>query len=166
MRRPASLRLLAALLLGWLPFVLGDGLQVHGCATQSMAGAHALHASASVAHPEHAHHAASTTVAAASSAHAHEAASAPSAHAHGAHHAAPTASLPAEHDAPGSHDCDCIGQCCPSAIAAVALPETPSVSVRFVASVDAPTHPTHQRVAAWVDFVLPFATAPPALVTS
>jgi hypothetical protein len=92
-------------------------------------------------------------------------------HAHAAHLAAghtdasshaPVPGTPEEpaHDAP----CDCLGHCCAtSVIAPGALSPTIAVSYRDPAPV--PGLPQHEFVAHWVDFVLPFATAPPSMVT-
>ena len=61
-----------------------------------------------------------------------------------------------------AHVCTCLGACC----AAVAvLPSGPAaISVVSVgrAAVVFTGRPEHEYVAAWVDFVLPFATAPPS----
>ncbi len=72
----------------------------------------------------------------------------------------------ADHEAgrrhgPAGHCCTCLGACC----AAVAvLPVHPSVDVVATTEwtfVPPTARPEHEYVAAWVDFVLPFATAPP-----
>jgi hypothetical protein len=75
------------------------------------------------------------------------------------------AAIPDAPDAP-AHDtpCDCLGHCCAtSVIAPGAWSSTLAASYRDPAPV--PGLPQHEFVAHWVDFVLPFATAPPSMVT-
>lgn len=89
-------------------------------------------------------------------------------HAHGASHGGSHASA---HDpAPArdaGHVCTCLGACC----AAVGAPPPAQPAVADAAPLTpararAPGRPAHEYVAAWVDFVLPFATAPPAALTA
>jgi hypothetical protein len=80
-------------------------------------------------------------------------------HHHGAHAAPPSDRSPAD---AGQHACTCLGHCCGAAPAV----EPPAVAVRpalsqAVAPGRTPGRPQHEYVAAWVDFVLPFSTAPP-----
>lgn len=76
-------------------------------------------------------------------------------HAHGAsHHGAPASQT-------AGHLCTCPGPC--SAGALTPLPAAAAVPV-LAALVVTPraARPEHEYVAAWVDFVLPYATAPPS----
>lgn len=59
--------------------------------------------------------------------------------------------------------CTCLGDCCCAVPAALPAPR---VVVTLLAATRIPTigRPQHDYVAAWSDFVLPFATAPPATV--
>jgi hypothetical protein len=63
--------------------------------------------------------------------------------------------------APSSgHSCTCLGDCSGTLVARV--PEGHVALVALLAPPKvAPGRPQHEFVAAWVDFVLPFATAPP-----
>jgi len=66
------------------------------------------------------------------------------------------------HDAHhAGHACSCPGPCC-----AAATTPLPAVSLELVLGapvvVARPGRPEHEYVAAWVDFVLPYATAPPS----
>jgi hypothetical protein len=71
-------------------------------------------------------------------------------------------------DMQSSHDhapkhCTCIGDCCgviPSALPAQRVVAT--IAARVLAPTSARSE--HEYVAAWVDFVLPFSTGPPAIV--
>jgi len=90
-----------------------------------------------------------------------------------AHHEAETAASPAS-DAPppplhrdqphGDHPCDCLSHCCASAVAAPG-----AFSATLVVGFQEPERATpggpHPFAPHWVDFVLPFATAPPSMVT-
>jgi hypothetical protein len=108
--------------------------------------------------------------------HAHVAtAQPPSSHAsvaaHGHHHVAavqvesgPTDAAPAvPAPAAPAHSCDCLAHCCASAVAAPAqFAQTIATAERHNDS--APLRAQSEHVAAWVDFVLPYAIAPPSLV--
>jgi hypothetical protein len=78
---------------------------------------------------------------------------------HGASHGASHHGAPASHGA--GHTCTCPGPCCASAVtplpAAAALP-----ALAVLVVVPRAARPEHEYVAAWVDFVLPYATAPPS----
>jgi hypothetical protein len=79
-----------------------------------------------------------------------------------AHHAAPS---DASHGSPTSDEatCTCLGVCCsasPVSIAPVKLAQIAIVTATEVR----PGRPQHEWVAGWVDFVLPFSTAPPSLL--
>jgi hypothetical protein len=67
---------------------------------------------------------------------------------------APTDSLPAP------HTCDCLGHCCATAVALPALSST-TVTVEAVRVRPLPMVARTSYVAIRVDFVLPFAIAPP-----
>lgn len=89
-----------------------------------------------------------------------EAASHATPHAGGHHATAP--------DGNGAHRgvCTCLGHCCGATSVA-----PPALALAPAPDASAPTPPTpgrphHEYVAAWVDFVLPFSTAPPTRVTA
>jgi hypothetical protein len=42
----------------------------------------------------------------------------------------------------------------------------PDLRVSLVSALPRPFRPTHEYLAAWVDFVLPFATAPPVALAA
>ena len=135
--RSRWVRLVATWLACWLPLVLADGGWLHACPMHDGAGLNAV-----------------TTMAAP----AHVSAHAPAhgmlvAHAgrdgHSGHHA-------------GAHLCTCLGACCAS-LAVLPVGPAPIAFVAVERAAVAPTgRPQHEYVASWVDFVLPFATAPPA----
>lgn len=78
----------------------------------------------------------------------------------GAHHAVPT-----HHGAPdgaGRAACSCLGHCCGAASLAARPVGGPLLATDTHIAAPMPGRPYHEYVAAWVDFVLPFATAPPA----
>lgn len=90
---------------------------------------------------------------------------------HTTHHTmAPLAAASDGHDRCGArdpaqhgpqHGCTCLGACC-TAVAVLPTPPTPVTLAMVEEAVLIPTgRPDHEYVAAWVDFVLPFATAPP-----
>lgn len=66
---------------------------------------------------------------------------------------------------PGAKVCTCLGDC--SGSLAARLPDA-HVAVAALTRLTqvVPGRPQHEYVAAWVDFVLPFATAPPALLAT
>ena len=86
-----------------------------------------------------------------------------------AHHAA--SSMPAVDETssnaphhPADHvpaDCSCIGHCCVTDL--TTIPHVADASLVLIPSITTvpPGRPAHDVVAAWVDFVLPFSTAPP-----
>jgi hypothetical protein len=131
-------RALSALLAVWLGVFLAEPAWLHACPVHSggAAGGHATARAAAAAGTQ------SARLAGATSHHADE----------GHHAPAPDGR---------AHQCTCPGACC-----AVSPPALPAVTVRptleaTVVTVDR-GRPEHEYVAAWVDFVLPFATAPPA----
>lgn len=71
-----------------------------------------------------------------------------------------TPGAPVDHS---SNVCTCPGDCCSVVPAALLAPRI-VVTVMEGVRVPTPGRPQHEFVAAWVDFVLPFATAPPATV--
>lgn len=137
MRRPWWHRALSACLTVWFALVMVEPSPLHSCPMHS--GGHA----------------------------AIDAATATSAAGHGAHGVA------AEHSAgravpetpaqPRGHVCTCLGDCSGSVAARAPEAHTALVSLTRPTRVT-PGRPQHEYVAAWVDFVLPFATAPPATV--
>lgn len=155
--RLSRLRRLAALLLvGWVPLVANGGQLAHGCE----AGTHV--AGTRVAGTQMAD-------AVASAGEAHAAHAAHVAHAQQAAHAELPASATDGPTAPPGHhaaDCRCVGACCPSAVAALAAPSLHALPTVRLLTATAPGRPAHAVVAAWVDFVLPFATAPPVSLRS
>jgi len=75
----------------------------------------------------------------------------------------------AQTDAPTAPDhnempCDCLGDCCATSLV---LPGafSATIAVRFSDAGPTPGMPQHEFVGHWIDFVLPFATAPPSMVT-
>lgn len=86
---------------------------------------------------------------------------------HGAHgHEAESerATPPAGHDS--RHDCRCISHCCTSAVSLHAIVPGVSFTTIVAKSVILPGRSQQEFMAAWVDFVLPFSTAPPADVVA
>ncbi len=84
-------------------------------------------------------------------------------HAHMAHTAPATTSDGQGERSPAPHPCDCLGHCC----AIVAMPQQPAaVVLRVVERVGQVSLPQEHPalVTRWVDFVLPFAIAPPVSV--
>lgn len=102
---------------------------------------------------------------------------APADHDAHAHHGAPARSAtaepvadgaaPAHQDSHGSHhgdtECHCLGHCCP--VAPTQVPMAHDFVLAAVRQVDVvqPGRAQHAFMASWVDFVLPFATAPPVV---
>jgi hypothetical protein len=176
MRLSRLRRLAAVLLVGWAPLVANGGQLAHGCG----AGAHTDGAAAiggdwQPAGAMHADHAAQTvhaghTVHTVHTAHTGE--TEPSGHdAHTAHaeftgHAADQSDRPTRPSDHHAADCSCVGACCPSAAAALATPSPYVLPTVCLRTVTPPGRPAHAVVAAWVDFVLPFATAPPVSLGS
>jgi hypothetical protein len=151
MRLSMARRALASLLMCWLPLAGPEGRLVHGCGSGDHAMATGRHDA------EHAHHADLTG-------HAHHAdLTDPVHHANetGPAHQAPE---PPSHDPASS--CDCVGTCCPATPLAPRSPATLNLATIRVVDSAVPGRPAHAVVAAWVDFVLPFATAPPVAVRS
>ncbi len=60
-----------------------------------------------------------------------------------------------------AHLCTCLGACCAAVAVLPVGPAPVAVAVVERATVVFTGRPEHEYVAAWVDFVLPFATAPP-----
>lgn len=142
MRRALWSRLIAGWLACWLPLVLADAGWLHACPMHDGA---AMVASAAM------------PAAAMSGPAAHEMGHAA---AGGAHHAVGDTS---HEDHAKGHCCTCLGACC-AAVAALPAGSPPlTFAVRERVAVAPTGRPEHEYVAAWVDFVLPFATAPPAL---
>jgi hypothetical protein len=83
---------------------------------------------------------------------------------HGGHaHEADAGQAPAspgEHDA--GHGCSCISHCCTAAAPLHAAESTVSFATIVAKSATPPGRSQQEFMAAWVDFVLPFSTAPPA----
>lgn len=133
------MRLVAAWLACWVPLVLVDGRVLHACPMHDGMPDAAMTAMM---------HASGSSTSRALAAMAQTA---------GRAHGMPRSGHPA-----AAHLCMCLGAC--SAAVAV-LPGGPaSVTVAVVerAAVMFTGRPEHDYVAAWVDFVLPFSTAPPS----
>jgi hypothetical protein len=85
---------------------------------------------------------------------------------HGGAHAMPAAHGAMAHHGGGdqhsTHQCTCPGSCCSAPIVA-APQEAPLAAVVSVAATTAAPR-EGERQAVWLDFVLPFATAPPVIV--
>lgn len=134
MRRRWWHRGLSALLAVWFALVVAEPAALHACPMHSAAEPSTSSADASQA-------------------------------AHGGHagHAAPSADRQAGDHRPAddAHVCTCLGDCSGTVVASVPTATTaPVVPVRLTAVTLG--RPQHEFVAAWADFVLPFATAPPA----
>ena len=155
MRTSPVQRWLALVLACWLSLVQSDAGVFHACNSGS-----APQAAVAVATP--ANHAA------------HSAHDAHAAHGH-QDGVAPAATTPqvsdsdsSEHpDSHGSHhgdtECHCLGHCCP--VAPTEMPVAHDFALATVRRVDVvqPGRAQHAFMASWVDFVLPFATAPPVV---
>ncbi|HEY0929425.1 MAG TPA: hypothetical protein VGE27_05855 [Gemmatimonas sp.] len=144
MRKSSIARWLALFMGVWLSLVQSDAGLFHACSAGN---------SAIAAHE-----------AALASAHANPSADAPMDH---AAHGAPATTAPASHH--GSHsgqeggdqECHCIGHCCATVVPTLDATEAfPIASVVRIATTQ-PGRAGHEVMASWVDFVLPFPTAPP-----
>ena len=116
-----------------------------------------------IACPMGAHHGGASDVSSAVDAHAAHAAAG---HTHqsdgvrGEESPTPTPDAPAH----GTTPCDCLGDCCATSIVVPgALSST--IVLSFTDPDPQPGLPQHEFVGLWIDFVLPFATAPPSMVT-
>ena len=153
MRTSPVQRWLAIVLACWLSLVQSDAGLFHACnsgaAPQSTAAAIAP-ADQNAKHDAHA-------------AHAHHGTPTPSATAQ----QVADADAPVPQDSHGSHhgdtECHCLGHCCP--VAPTQLPLAHDFVLATVRQLDAvqPGRAQHAFMASWVDFVLPFATAPPVV---
>jgi hypothetical protein len=138
MRRSWRSRLLAAIYSLWLFVVLGEPPMVHTCPVHSLG--HAGHA-----------------MAMGGMAMGDMPMDGMASHHHGA---TQSPSAPSDHS---SKTCTCLGDCCSVVPAALPAPRIVATVVETV-RIPTPGRPQHEYVAAWVDFVLPFSTAPPATV--
>lgn len=139
-------RPLAALLAAWIAVVMAEPAALHRCAMH--AGATSATGAARSA-PHAAPHAAHAPVAASG------------AQGVGHQHDAPESASPDDASAPdGRAACTCLGHC--SGTAPLVLgPLAPDLRASLVSALPRPYRATHEYLAAWIDFVLPFATAPP-----
>ena len=146
MRRPRWHRALSAVLALWFALIMVEPAALHACPTHS--GGHAAAPRADGA-PQ-ASHAGSHAGSHVGAGHAVHAADAP----------------PAPRHAPsGDHACTCLGDCAGGTAARV--PTGPVARLALVTPTQvAPGRPQHEYVAAWGDFVLPFATAPPVALAA
>lgn len=64
----------------------------------------------------------------------------------------------------GDMPCDCLSDCCATALV-IPGAFSATIAVRFSDPGPTPGMPQHEFVGHWIDFVLPFATAPPSMVT-
>lgn len=141
-------RVLALFMGVWLSLVQSDAGLFHACST----GNAVVAALAAAAVP---------TTDAPQTADAHEG--------HGAHasNEAGTAveSAPAQHDHnSGDNECHCIGHCCVTTLPALRAPDTSALATVVRIATVQPGRASHEVVAEWADYVLPFATAPPAVI--
>lgn len=154
-------RFLALFMGVWLSLVQSDAGLFHACSTGNAAVA-----ATDAALAQSASHAAEPRSAEAHAADPHAG--------HAAHHmaAAPDSpvasaneSAPAQHDHnSGENECHCIGHCCVTTVPALRAPDTFAlVKVVHIAAV-LPGRASHAVVAEWAAYVLPFATAPPAVI--
>jgi len=140
---------LPALLAAWIAVLLAEPAALHACAMHSGA----MHARGAGAAAHGASHAAHAPAAAAGS---HDA--------DHRTHAAEEALTPGTSAPDGRAACTCLGHCSsttPLVLGALA-PDLASLLPTLL-------HPgrlAHEYVAAWVDFVLPFATAPPLVLAA
>lgn len=140
--RPRWQRIVAACLAAWFAVASADLPALHACGMH--VGGTVMIGTAAAADVGTAHADMPGTMAHATAGHAPR-------HAHGPAHGLTHA----------GHLCTCLGACCgasaatrPGLATLVLQPAVPTPRV-------APGRPSHEYVAAWVDFVLPFATAPP-----
>jgi hypothetical protein len=70
---------------------------------------------------------------------------------------------PSEGPATGGHPCDCLSQCCAATVLVPAPDSSRLLTAERFARAETP-HWSDTFVPGWTDFVLPFATAPPASV--
>lgn len=147
-------RFLALFMGVWLSLVQSDAGLFHACSTGNAAmaamastqgatastGALSEHA----AHADHAgHHDAATTSAG----------------------SAATDSAPTQHHHnSGDNECHCIGHCCVTTLPALRAPDTFALVGEVRITTVQPGRVLHEVVAEWADYVLPFATAPPAVI--
>ena len=84
-----------------------------------------------------------------------------------AHHEAShgASQSPAQHDHnSGDNECHCIGHCCVTTLPALRAPDTFALVGEVRITTVQPGRVLHEVVAEWADYVLPFATAPPAVI--
>ena len=67
----------------------------------------------------------------------------------------------ATHTSDAPHACTCLGHCCASTPVNVARSAESSFDFSLTGPFESTGRPQHEFVAAWVTFILPFATAPP-----
>jgi hypothetical protein len=155
-------RFLALFMGAWLSLVQSDAGLFHACSTGNAAVA-AM--DAALAHS--ASHAAEPRGADAPAADLHAD--------HSAHHAAApeaapdvghgTSHAPTQHDhRSGDNECHCIGHCCVTTVPALRAPDTFALVTEVRIATVQPGRASHAVVAEWADYVLPFATAPPAVL--
>jgi hypothetical protein len=156
-------RLLSALLAVWFVLSVAEPAWLHAC---PMHGGRSAAASVATVDPvgAGAHAMTHCGAHAPTDAMASERETAPRTHAPAdVHHVShPPAGGPHGGPHDGAHPCTCLGACC-AAIPAL-LPASPVTVTALVtlAPVTSTGRPEHEYVAGWVDFVLPFATAPPS----
>ncbi|WP_337171041.1 hypothetical protein [Gemmatimonas aurantiaca] len=140
MRKSSIARWLALFMGAWLSLVQSDAGLFHACTVGSNHGAHG-------AMPQASHHPAS----------------------HGnqgghADHGSTSRGAPQSNDQQSTdQECHCIGHCCATVVPSLNTPDAyPMASVIRIAAV-LPGRASHDVMAEWVDFVLPFPTAPPVV---
>ncbi len=154
-------RFLALSMSAWLPLVQSDAGLFHACSTGN-----AAMAAMDAAFAPSARYAADPRPADAPAAAPHDG--------HSAHHATSASDLPvssAGESAPAHHDhnsgedeCHCIGHCCVTTVPALRAPDTFALATVLRIATVQPGRASHAVVAEWADYVLPFATAPPAVI--
>jgi hypothetical protein len=151
-------RFLALFMGVWLSLVQSDAGLFHSCSTGNAAIDAAIAPSAShSAEPRSADAPAADPHAGHSP---HHVASAPDAPVSRA-----SESAPAQHDhSSGDNECHCIGHCCVTTVPALRAPDTFALVTEVRIATVQPGRASHAVVAEWADYVLPFATAPPAVI--
>jgi hypothetical protein len=103
-------------------------------------------------------------------AHATEEAPARGAHDHAAHHGAAPSPAAADHttpsEAPASHDCDCVGDCCCATKVSLAPASIHAITTIAIDDADASRSPANQYLPVAPPHLRPFAIGPPTGVAA
>lgn len=158
-------RFFAAFLALWFVMISTDGLGLHACQMHdgALAGvAHEMGGASAGTTMDHSSHGALQGTAPKGSA---PKGSAPLASAGTMQHGAKQAIADDAPDSPDtSHSCTCLGHCCTTSPVAVASSSEIALTGALSETLQRPGLTQHEYVAAWVTFILPFATAPPHAV--